>query len=83
MEFKKGRLETVKNALQYAVIGAKSLPEETEFALLLLDVQSAIDYEKENEKHIKKITVKSIEGCPFHYCDSNPTCDGQCRYTSS
>jgi hypothetical protein len=25
MELKKGRLETVKNALQYAIIGAKSL----------------------------------------------------------
>lgn len=22
----------------------------------------------------------SLEGCPFHYCDSNPKCENKCRY---
>ncbi len=22
----------------------------------------------------------SLEGCPFHYCDSNPVCENRCRY---
>ncbi len=22
----------------------------------------------------------SLEGCPFNYCDSNPKCEGKCRY---
>ena len=23
----------------------------------------------------------SLENCPFNYCDSNPKCEGKCRYT--
>lgn len=23
---------------------------------------------------------KSLDGCPFMYCDSNPKCEGKCRY---
>lgn len=22
----------------------------------------------------------SLDGCPFNYCDSNPKCEGKCRY---
>ena len=25
----------------------------------------------------------SLEGCPFHYCDNNPKCEGTCRYNST
>lgn len=26
-------------------------------------------------------TVKaSLDGCPFHYCDSKPVCENKCRY---
>lgn len=78
MELKKSKLETVKNALQYAVIYAKTEVEEAEFALLLLDVQSAIIHEQEQEKRIEEL--KSLDGCVFHYCDSNPKCEGKCRY---
>lgn len=24
----------------------------------------------------------SLEGCPFHYCDSDPVCTGKCRYSN-
>ena len=78
MEFKKSKLETIKNALQYAVLNAKTESETAEFALLLSDVQSAIVQELEKEKTIE--TLKSLEGCPFVYCDSNPKCDGKCKY---
>jgi hypothetical protein len=42
MEFKTHKLETIKNALQYAVLNAKTEKEEAEFALLLGEVQSEI-----------------------------------------
>lgn len=30
---------------------------------------------------IKKENVAtSLQGCPFNYCDSNPKCEGKCRY---
>ena len=78
METKKQKLELVKNALQYAVLNARTESETAEFALLLLDVQSAIVREAEQEKHVE--TLKSLDKCPFHYCDSNPKCEGKCRY---
>lgn len=79
MEFKKSKLETIKNALQYAVLNAKTESEEAEFALLLIDVQTGIVKEKELQKRIDEI--KSLEGCPFRYCDSNPKCSSKCRYS--
>ena len=38
MKFEKSKLETIKNALQYAVISAKTESETAEFGLLLLEV---------------------------------------------
>lgn len=78
MKLEKHKLETVKNALQYAVFNAKTKSEESEFALLLLDVQLNISEEIEREKRLEKL--KSLEGCVFKYCDSNPKCEGNCRY---
>ncbi len=78
MEFKKSKLELVKNALQYAVLNAKTESETAEFALVLLDVQSAIIREAEKEKRIE--VLRSLDKCPFNYCDSNPKCEGKCRY---
>lgn len=78
MKLEKHKLETVKNALQYAVMSAKTESETAEYALLLLDVQTAIVEEKERDIRLEKL--KSLEGCVFHYCDSNPKCEGKCRY---
>lgn len=55
MEFKKTKLETIKNALQYAVVNAKTEQETAEFAFLLLDVETAIVQEAEQDKRIEKI----------------------------
>jgi hypothetical protein len=27
-----------------------------------------------------KPKATSLDGCPFNYCDSNPKCEGKCRY---
>lgn len=29
---------------------------------------------------VSRSSPTSLEGCPFNYCDSNPKCDGKCRY---
>ena len=78
MKFEKSKLETIKNALQYAVISAKTESETAEFGLLLLEVQSGIESEKEWEKRKKEMS--SLDGCPFCYCDSIPKCESKCRY---
>ena len=78
MKFEKSKLETIKNALQYAVISAKTESETAEFGLLLLEVQSGIESEKELEKRKKEMS--SLDGCPFCYCDSVPKCESKCRY---
>jgi hypothetical protein len=78
MVIKKHKLEMVKNALQYGVLYAKTESEEAEFALLLIEVQKTIEEEKDQEIRIGKL--KSLDGCPFHYCDSNPKCENKCRY---
>ena len=81
MEFKKSKLELVKNALQYAVWNAKTESETAEFALVLLDVQSAIVREAEHEKQIEKL--KSLDGCVWHYCAYNPKCEGKCVHAKA
>ena len=81
MEFKKSKLETVRNALKIAVMYAKTESYTADFALLLVDVESAIIEEKEQEKRLEKL--KPLDGCPFHYCDGKITCEGKCRYVSS
>lgn len=78
MKIEKSKLQTIEQALQIAVMYAKTESYTAEFALLLLDVQSAIIQEAEQDKRIE--ALKSLEGCPFHYCDSNPKCDGKCIY---
>lgn len=80
MEFKKSKLETIKNALQYAVMYAKTESETAEFALLLVDVETAIVSEVEQEKRIE--SLKSLEGCVFKYCAYNPKCEGKCNHAS-
>lgn len=33
-------------------------------------------------KSLKQFSdVKSFPECPFHYCDSNPVCKEECRYS--
>lgn len=81
MEFKKSKLQTIEQALQIAVMYAKTESYTAEFALLLLDVQLAIVREAEQEKRIE--ALRSLDGCPFVYCDDNPKCEGKCHYVSS
>lgn len=76
MKFKKSNLVIVRNALQYAVVNAKSEQESAEFALLLLDVETSIIEEAEKEKRLEKL--KSLEGCIFKYCAYSPKCEGKC-----
>ena len=78
MKFEKSKLETIKNALQYAVISAKTESETAEFGLLLLEVQSGIESEKEWEKRKKEMS--SLDGCPFCYFYSVQKCESKCRY---
>lgn len=80
MEFKKEKLQIIKNALQYAVLNAKTESEEAEFALMLLDIHSAIISEAEQEKRIE--ALKSLEGCVFKYCPYTPKCQGTCNHSS-
>lgn len=40
-----------------------------------------LDLKKEIESDdFYKPTPTSLDGCPFNYCDSDPKCDGKCRY---
>jgi len=72
-----GQLLTAQQALGYAVMYAKTEHETAEFALLKLDIESEIirakEYKEKNDLHERK-------DCPFKYCDSNPKCEGKCRY---
>lgn len=81
MDIKKSKLETVKNALQYAVLNARTEAEEAEFALLLIEVQTTIVEEDELEKRIAPF--RSLPNCPFVYCDSSPKCEGKCRHDNT
>jgi hypothetical protein len=57
---------------------AKTEEETAEFALLKIDIDSAVIRMNENEvrqmEHDKK-------DCPFKFCDSVPTCGGVCKYS--
>ena len=56
---------------------AKTEHETAEFALLKLDIDGMLirqDAAEQREKEQEKM------GCPFKYCDSNPKCEGKCRY---
>lgn len=78
MELTYSQLLTVKESLSYAVLFAKTEHETAAFSLLLIDVQDSLIRESLNisnkERHDKM-------GCPFKYCDSNPKCEGKCRYS--
>lgn len=79
MELTWSQLLTAQQALGYAVMYAKTEHETAEFALLKLDIDGAIIrkkvYQEQQKEHDKM-------GCPFKYCDSNPKCEGKCRYAS-
>ncbi len=79
MKITKSQLLTAQQAVGYAVMFAKTEHETAEFALLKLDIDGAIIRQDEIEKQIAK---HEKMGCPFHYCDSNPKCEGKCRYAS-
>ena len=35
-------------------------------------------HQVEKKSHVST----SLEGCPFHYCDSKPVCENKCRYNN-
>jgi hypothetical protein len=77
MDLSKRQLLTAQQALGYAVMYAKTEHETAEFALLKLDIDGMLirqDAAEQREKEQEKM------GCPFKYCDSNPKCEGKCRY---
>lgn len=78
MELTKRQLLTAQQALGYAVMYAKTESETAEFALLKLDIDGAIIRQQEAAR-IKLEHEKM--NCPFNYCDSNPKCNGKCRYS--
>lgn len=53
MELKKHRLKIVRDALSYAVMFARTEGETAEFALTLMDVETAIMEEQEEEQKLK------------------------------
>lgn len=79
MELTWSQLLTAQQAIGYAVMYAKTEHETNEFALLKLDIDEAIIrqkvYYEKQEEHNKM-------SCPFNYCDSNPKCEGKCRYAN-
>lgn len=78
MKIRGKKLKMIEQALQYAVLYAKTEAETAEFAQILLDVQSTIIEEVKENKRIE--ALKSLKDCPFTYCDSTPKCEGKCRY---
>lgn len=78
MNIEKSRLVTVKNALQYAALYAKTESEAAEFALMCVDVEGAIAKEKETEAMIAEQRRK---GCVFYSCDNMPPCKDKCKYS--
>lgn len=79
MELTWSQLLLTQQALGYAVMYAKTEHETAEFALLKIDIDEAIIRKKYADE--KKAEHDKM-GCPFNYCDSNPKCEGKCRYAS-
>lgn len=73
-----GQLLTAQQAVGYAVMFAKTEEETAKFALLKIDIDEAVirakAYKEKNDLHERM-------DCPFKYCDSNPKCEGKCRYS--
>ena len=42
-----------------------------------------LDWELKTQVATGMPSSTSLEGCPFHYCDNNPKCEGTCRYNNS
>lgn len=80
MKLTKRQMIVAQQALGYAVMFAKTEGETAEFALLKFDVETALIKENEAEEKQREHEKK---GCPFQYCDSNPPCEGKCRYAES
>lgn len=77
MKLTKRQLLTAQQAFGYAIMYAKTESETANFALLKLDIDSALITIEADEQ--RKIEHDKKE-CPFHYCDSNPPCKVKCRY---
>lgn len=77
MDLSKRQLLTAQQALGYAVMYAKTEHETAEFALLKLDIDGMLIRQEAAEQKEKE---QEKMGCPFKYCDSNPKCEGKCRY---
>lgn len=81
MQFSKSKLKTIRDAVQYAVMYAKTESETAEFALLLPEIETAIVQEQQKEERLEKL--KPLEGCVFKYCAYNPRCVNVCQCKSS
>lgn len=78
IELSEHELHQLGQALSYAIINAKTESETAEFAMLKVKIEGEIVRHRELKNYID--TIKSLEVCPFKYCDSNPKCTGKCRY---
>ena len=70
-------VKALGQALSYAVIYAKTEEETAEFAMLKVKVEGEIVRREESKRLADE---HSFLGCPFKYCDSEPKCEGNCRY---
>lgn len=84
MNLNKRQLKITQQALGYAVMYAKTEQETAEFALMKLDIDEAlIRIEIPTSQVATGLPAStSLDGCPFHYCDKNPKCEGNCRYNN-
>lgn len=41
-----------------------------------------LDWEIKSQVATGLPSSTSLDGCPFHYCDSNPKCEEKCRYAT-
>jgi len=58
--------------------------DKTEFIIrredgTIFDFVKLLD-EFKSLKEIRSQVSDSLKGCPFHYCDSDPKCNVNCRY---
>jgi len=42
-----------------------------------------LDWEIKSQVATGMPASTSLDGCPFHYCDKSPKCEGTCRYAES
>lgn len=61
--------------------------EKYEVALLVWNkdeykvAEAALDLAEAQKPKSGAPVSTSLDGCPFHYCDSNPKCTERCRYS--